>query len=193
MGTPAGGSLGSSRAVAVFRGVVAVGTSIGIVGVLMPRGLSADGHPSGSASEPGTMLHCSAPFTCAAPCCLKAALSPDYACALRHVLSLDGDSSSCRFATCQRRMCCVLVTAAAWHHQVGHVLYTAWADCLVGQVLLQMHTLLVHASGLQYIWKLKLAVWPGRQARVVQLGEPKSEEHAVSCMAFSLQASNASS
>lgn len=45
--TPGGASLGSSRAVAAFRGVVAVGTSSGIVGVLMPRGLSADGHPSG--------------------------------------------------------------------------------------------------------------------------------------------------
>ncbi len=44
-----GGSLGSSRAVAAFRGVVAVGTSSGVVGVLMPRGLSADGHPSGQA------------------------------------------------------------------------------------------------------------------------------------------------
>ncbi|KAL0030409.1 hypothetical protein WJX79_001821 [Trebouxia sp. C0005] len=44
-----GSSLGSSRAVAAFRGVVAVGTSSGVVGVLMPRGLSADGHPSGQA------------------------------------------------------------------------------------------------------------------------------------------------
>ncbi|KAL0018560.1 hypothetical protein WJX77_004866 [Trebouxia sp. C0004] len=44
-----GGSLGSNRAVAAFRGVVAVGTSSGVVGVLMPRGLSADGHPSGQA------------------------------------------------------------------------------------------------------------------------------------------------
>ena len=44
-GTP----MGSSRAVAAFRGVVAVGTSNGVVGVLMPRGLSADGHPSGYA------------------------------------------------------------------------------------------------------------------------------------------------
>lgn len=44
-----GGSLGSSRAVAAFRGVVAVGSSRGVVGVLMPRGLSADGHPSGQA------------------------------------------------------------------------------------------------------------------------------------------------
>ena len=47
-----GTSLGSSRAVAAFRGVVAVGTSSSIVGVLMPRGLSADGHPSGSAPPP---------------------------------------------------------------------------------------------------------------------------------------------
>lgn len=44
-----GGTLGSSRAVAAFRGVVAVGTSSGVAGVLMPRGLAADGHPSGQA------------------------------------------------------------------------------------------------------------------------------------------------
>lgn len=44
-----GGSLGSGRAVAAFRGLVAVGTSNGVVGVLMPRGLSADGHPNGQA------------------------------------------------------------------------------------------------------------------------------------------------
>lgn len=62
----------------------------------------------------------------------------------------------------------------------------------LGKFTYSMHTLLVHTS-LRYIWKLKLAVWLGRQARVVQLGEPKSEEHAVSCMAFSLQASHLSS
>ena len=49
-GTSMGTSLGSSRAVAAFRGVVAVGTSSGISGVLMPRGLSTDGHPSGCLS-----------------------------------------------------------------------------------------------------------------------------------------------
>ena len=58
MGTPGGASLGSSRAVAAFRGVVAVGTSSSIVGVLMPRGLSADGHPSGSAAKSGITLSC---------------------------------------------------------------------------------------------------------------------------------------
>ena len=40
--------MGSMRAVAGFRGVVAVGYSNAVVGVLMPRGLSSDGHPSGS-------------------------------------------------------------------------------------------------------------------------------------------------
>ena len=40
--------MGSRRAVAGFRGVVAVGYSNAVVGVLMPRGLSSDGHPSGS-------------------------------------------------------------------------------------------------------------------------------------------------
>ena len=43
-----GKGMGSIRALAAFRGVVAVGYSTAVVGVLMPRGLSADGHPSGS-------------------------------------------------------------------------------------------------------------------------------------------------
>ena len=55
-GTSMGTSLGIGKAVAAFRGVVAVGTSSSIVGVLMPRGLSADGHPSGSTPNP-TLHH----------------------------------------------------------------------------------------------------------------------------------------
>lgn len=40
--------MGNRRAVAGFRGVIAVGYSNAVVGVLMPRGLSSEGHPSGS-------------------------------------------------------------------------------------------------------------------------------------------------
>ena len=61
-----GGTLGSSRCVAAFRGVVCVGFSTGVVAVLMPRGLSTEGHPSkyGSCvralSNPSNMKCCNA-------------------------------------------------------------------------------------------------------------------------------------
>ena len=81
MGTSAGASRGSSRAVAAFRGVVAVGTSSSIVGLLMPRGLSADGHPSGSAANRASCCLAAALVTCTA-LCLKAVLSSDHKCGL---------------------------------------------------------------------------------------------------------------